>query len=227
MNEISQDSNGGMSSPIKHDPNASVQSMGSDSRSSSRMQSTSKQANARDLPIGMMQSSTPAPKVSLEHLDLKPKGDDLSMLERLDHLRNGKQKESKPTTPRTPPEKPSEMRRRKSGLQREGSKKHTESESGGPPSKSKSEAPKEPTPPEEQRVMVRAGGFQWIDRQAKGDVLSQITEDMQQTPMTDMSRTSLRKSSTQRKSHHGRDSPPRSGSRKGYTPSQTPRVDQQ
>lgn len=229
QHEMSQESNG-MSSPTKHDPNASVQSMGSDSRSSSRMmQAGSKGVVNRDLAFGgPAQDGTPAPKVSLEHLDLKPKGDDLSMLERLDLLRTGKQRESKPTTPRTPPEKPSELRRRKSTSHRDGSKK-TESESGGP-SKSKgaagSEAPKESTQPEETRVMVRAGGFQWIDRQAKGDALSQVTEDLQQTPVTDTSRTSLRKSSTHRKTH-GRDSPPRSGSRKGYTPSQTPRVDQQ
>jgi len=217
--EMSQES-GGMSSPTKHDPNASVQSMGS-SRSSSRMQSGSKNQVARDITLTMPQGGTPAPKISLDHLDLKPKGDDLSMLERLDIIRTGR-RESKPTTPRTPPEKPSELRRRKSATRdREGSKR-TESESGGPPSKST----KETAQPEEQRVMVRAGGFQWIDRMAKGDVLSQVTEEMQQTPVTDASRVSLRNNSTTRKSH-GRDSPSRAGSRKGYTPSQTPRVDQQ
>merc|ERR1712185_604200 len=137
---------------------------------------------------------------SLEHLDLKPKGDDLSMLERLDMVRYGK-KESKPTTPRTPPEKqPAEVRR--SSVR--GKKSESLAKKGA------SETPKEEKP-EEPRVMVRAGGFQWIDRQAKGDALSQITEDIQQTPVTDTSRTSLRKSSTHRKSH-GRDSPPRSGS---------------
>jgi len=138
------------------------------------------------------------------------------MLERLEKTRTGKNKDA--TTPRgviTPPEKPSELRRRRSV------------EAGGPTAKSKTEAPKEDKPAEEQRVMVRAGGFQWIDRQAKGDAMSQVTEEVaQQTPVTDASRTSFRKSSTHRKSH-GRDSPPRSGSRKGYTPSQTPRVDQQ
>jgi len=236
LQEMSQESHGGMSSPMKHDPNTSVQSLNSDSRSSSRMQSGSKLSQhptARDLPIGMVQGavqSSPPPKVSLEHLDLKQKGDDLSMLERLDLVRTGR-KESKPTTPRgplgTPPDKPSEQRRRKSDSKKDGRK--TESESGGPPSKGKGDTSKEPEKPEEPRsVIVRAGGFQWIDRQAKGDVLSQVTEDMQQTPMTDMSRTSLRKTSTNRNSKgHGRDSPPRSGSRKGYTPSQTPRVDQQ
>jgi len=170
----------------------------------------------------MPQGGTPAPKMSLEHLNLKQKGDDLSMLERLDILRTGR-RESKPTTPRTPPEKPSELRRRKSAT-REGSKK-TESESGAPPSKSKTEVSKE-TSHEEQRVMVRAGGFQWIDRQAKGDVLSQTTEELQQTPVTETSRASLRNNSTTRRSQ-GRDSPSRAGSRKGYTPSQTPRQDQQ
>lgn len=224
--ELSQE---GQSSPIRNDPNASVHSLGS-SRSSSRMQSGSKQPNTRDLNIGAMTRETPASKVSLGHLDLKPKGDDLSMIERLDTMRYGK-RESKPTTPRsteqrTPPEKTSEMRRRKSTQ----AGKKTESESGGPLSKSKIEAVKEEMEPKEQRVMVRASGFQWIDRQAKGDALSQITEDMQQTPTTDMSRASLRNNSTHGGTHRkssGRDSPTRSGSRKGYTPSQTPRVDQQ
>jgi hypothetical protein len=215
--EMSQDSNG-VSSPTKHDPNASAHSIGS-SRSSSRMQSGSKGAVARDLPLGALTGGTPAPKVSLEHLDLKPKGDDLSMLERLDMVRYGK-KESKPTTPRTPPEKqPAEVRR--SSVR--GKKSESLSKKGA------SETPKEEKP-EEPRVMVRAGGFQWIDRQAKGDALSQMTEEMQQTPVTDMSRASLRNNSTHSGTHrksHGRDSPPRSGSRKGYTPSQTPRVDQQ
>merc|ERR1712178_143148 len=108
---MSQES-GLMSSPAKHDPNASVQSLGS-SRASSRMQGGSKGAVARDITMAMPQGGTPAPKMSLEHLNLKQKGDDLSMLERLDILRTGR-RESKPTTPRPPPEEPSEQRRRKS-----------------------------------------------------------------------------------------------------------------
>merc|ERR1719160_1850609 len=69
------------------------------------------------------------------------------------------------------------------------------------------------------RVIVRSGGFQWIDKQTRGDALSQITEDTQ-TPMTEMSRASLHRSGTDK---GGRESPPRSASRNRQTPSRTPR----
>lgn len=208
------DSNGvGQSSP-NHDPNASMRSLGS-SRASSRVAS---------VPVsrGHIVRSDALKVPELKDLDkLKQKGDDVSMMDRL--ASSARKEPSKPTTPRSQQgDKPVETRRRKSQKDETSPRKKSRELTKEMTETKELQAIDEGTPA---RMIVRSGGFQWIDKQARGDVLSQVTEDMQ-TPMTEMSRASLHRSGTDTKST-GRASPPRSASRNRQTPSsRTPRPGQ-